>query len=421
MRISTALSMMGLIVWLTPSSGGSDNTWPEFPLELDEGALREFMENQLPENLGDLLPEDWELFWIDVEQLLQAQSLEAMAEFQSTVRQMLDYLDAFPAAQPWTDWLRQRADYFDMAADIIRDVPARASLASASSAPWHMAAAQAAPASATIPKVAVKRRPPVIPPVVLTRRPVTAPIQQKRLAAIHQPAAWKTRLAGRPMPARAPALLAAVKTAFQREGMPAAWVWIAEVESSFNPRARSPTGALGLFQLMPATANRFGLRTGFADERQDPAKSATAAARYLKTLYRQMGSWPLALAAYNAGEGRVRRLLKEQKAHTFDAIADALPLETQMYVPKVLAIVALREGVEPTRLPAPVAELPDARPVTISIAGASPLDAEKPDPYLFAGFFPVLEYLSKEMDGVVRALIGAEQKTDARKGNRYAI
>ena len=88
---------------------------------------------------------------------------------------------------------------------------------------------------------------------------------------------------------------------------------MAEVESSLNPAARSPVGALGLFQLMPATARRFGLHTGFFDERKNPEKSARAAAQYLKFLYHTMGSWPLALAAYNAGEGRVGKLVKRKK------------------------------------------------------------------------------------------------------------
>jgi len=104
---------------------------------------------------------------------------------------------------------------------------------------------------------------------------------------------------------------------------------------------------------MPRTANRFGLRTFFFDERKDPEKSARAAARYLKALYRQMGSWELALASYNAGEGRVGRLKKERKATSFNEIAEHLPVETQMYVPKVMALITLRENIDPAKLPPP--------------------------------------------------------------------
>src|SRR5690606_37921070 len=118
----------------------------------------------------------------------------------------------------------------------------------------------------------------------------------------------------------------------------------AEVESTFNPVARSPAGARGLFQLMPATARELGLRTFFPDERTDPAKSAQAAARYLRQMHDRFGDWPLALAAYNAGPGRVRRTLEQHGAETFAGIAAHLPAETQMYVPKVLATIEARTG-----------------------------------------------------------------------------
>jgi membrane-bound lytic murein transglycosylase D len=120
------------------------------------------------------------------------------------------------------------------------------------------------------------------------------------------------------------------------------------VESSFNSKARSPAGAAGLFQLMPATAESLDLSTGIfgiGDERLNSEKSGRAAARYLRQLHKRFGNWPLALAAYNAGEGRVAELLKKHKAHTFEGIANRLPAETQMYVPKVEAIMRKREGV----------------------------------------------------------------------------
>jgi len=94
------------------------------------------------------------------------------------------------------------------------------------------------------------------------------------------------------------------------------------------------------------------------DERTNPQKSAQAAARYLKTLHAEFGSWPLVLAAYNAGEGYLSRTLKKHRATTFDEIASRLPIETQMYVPKVLATVHMREGIDPEHLPPPVADRP---------------------------------------------------------------
>ena len=104
---------------------------------------------------------------------------------------------------------------------------------------------------------------------------------------------------------------------------------------------------------MPATAKRFGLRTRFPDDRLDPDKSARAAARYLRFLHGEFGSWSLAVAAYNAGEGRVGRLLDGAIRTSFEAIADDLPLETQLYVPKVAAVVELRENQVLEKLPPP--------------------------------------------------------------------
>ena len=134
-----------------------------------------------------------------------------------------------------------------------------------------------------------------------------------------------------------------LKKVFEEKGVPQKWVWMAEIESSFKPRARSSAGAVGLFQLMPDTARRFGLQTSPVDDRLHPEKNAGAAAQYLKFLRREFGCWALALAAYNAGEGRVRKIMKKRKARTFDEVQRYLPAETRSYVPKVMAIVALRE------------------------------------------------------------------------------
>ena len=101
---------------------------------------------------------------------------------------------------------------------------------------------------------------------------------------------------------------------------------------------------------MPETARSLGLDTFIPDERADPDKSAHAAARYLRTLHGKFGDWPLALAAYNAGEGRVARLLAARHATTYAAIASGLPAETRMYVPKVCALVAVRAGVSPENI-----------------------------------------------------------------------
>jgi len=134
-----------------------------------------------------------------------------------------------------------------------------------------------------------------------------------------------------------------MKEIFAEAGVPTHLVWVAEVESSLDPYAVSPAGAVGLFQFMPVTARRFGLLNEFCDGRVSPCRSARAAAKYLGILYEQFGSWRLALAAYNAGEGRVGDILELHGARTFDEISRHLPGETRRFVAKVTAAVARRE------------------------------------------------------------------------------
>lgn len=166
--------------------------------------------------------------------------------------------------------------------------------------------------------------------------------------------AWVRHMEDRPPPRRAKDLLPTLREAFAAEGVPEALVWIAETESTFNPRARNPLGARGLFQIMPDTALSLGLSVGARDQRLHPTASARAAARYLKHLHTRFGDWPLALAAYNGGETRVARALATRGATTFASIADHLPTETRLYVPKVLATVQVRTGLSPEDLPAPM-------------------------------------------------------------------
>lgn len=164
---------------------------------------------------------------------------------------------------------------------------------------------------------------------------------------------WVGRVGRRPRPPGADEHLPVVREAFAAEGVPEALAWLAETESSFNPRARSPAGARGLFQLMPETAKALGLSLLPFDQRTQPRASARAAAAYLKKLHERFGDWPLALAAYNGGEGRVGRTLKARGAKDFAGIAEHLPAETRLYVPKVLATVRVRAGVAPEELAAP--------------------------------------------------------------------
>jgi len=95
---------------------------------------------------------------------------------------------------------------------------------------------------------------------------------------------------------------------------------------------------------MPATAKNLGLSLFPFDQRKQPETEARAAAKYLRRLHTQFGDWRLAVAAYNCGEGTVGKLLKRHHATSYEGIATYLPAETQMYVPKVEATVAHREG-----------------------------------------------------------------------------
>ena len=108
-----------------------------------------------------------------------------------------------------------------------------------------------------------------------------------------------------------------------------------------------------MFQLMPATARRFGLSLWPRDQRYQTEPSANASAQYLKYLHDRFKDWRLALAAYNAGQGTVQKLLDRYKTHSYDEIAEHLPAETQMYVPRVEAVLQQREGADLEQLSTP--------------------------------------------------------------------
>ena len=134
-----------------------------------------------------------------------------------------------------------------------------------------------------------------------------------------------------------------------QEGIPRALVAVPAIESRYQTHARGTSGELGLWQLMPKTARRFGLRVGPpTDERALVAPSTRAAARYLAFLYARYEDWPLALAAYNAGEGRIDKALARRPGATFWELAagHGLPPTSRDYVPKILAVVRLHAGVD---------------------------------------------------------------------------
>jgi membrane-bound lytic murein transglycosylase D len=242
-------------------------------------------------------PKHWEEFVAKLESVLQGSDPAALARFEPEARRALAGLQEFPGSEEYVAWLQERIDYISMAKYLDGVLPA-------------------------------------LPP----------PPQSANQRIPHYDL-WLQRLRTRPQPDAAEKYVAALRRWFVSAGVPAELVWLAEVESSFDPFALSPAGARGLYQLMPDTARELGLSTSRPDERVDPQKSAEAAAKRLGALHRRFGDWPLALAAYNAGAGYVQRALKQKDASTFAEIAPVLPLETRMYVPKVLAVLQVRAGV----------------------------------------------------------------------------
>jgi membrane-bound lytic murein transglycosylase D len=285
-------------------------------VELDVGQVldvaQEWAEENLDEGLLRSLPEldrdKVEKFLRQFQDQLQSNYVLDLAALNDTAKLVLPLLDAHPETQPYAAWLRSRLDYFEVAEELRNQSPAPK------------------PVPGQPPK-------PGLNPSSSAERKV-----------------WEHKLTQRDRPQAANPLVPKLKSIFAAERVPEQLVWVAEVESGFNPRARSPAGAGGLFQLMPATAKELGLRRWPFDQRYQVDPSAQGAARYLKRLHTQFGDWRLALAAYNAGAGTVKGLLERKQTRSFDGIATALPAETQMFVPKVEATILRREGISLAKL-----------------------------------------------------------------------
>lgn len=130
---------------------------------------------------------------------------------------------------------------------------------------------------------------------------------------------------------------------FREEGVPENVAWLGQVESAWKPTARSWAAAAGLWQFIPGTGSRYGLRrTAYIDERQSFEKATRASARYLKFLAnRYGGNWELAMAGYNCGEGNVDRAIRRAGSRNFWAAYPYLPRETRNYVPNILATIII--------------------------------------------------------------------------------
>jgi membrane-bound lytic murein transglycosylase D len=291
----------------TPGASEEQTLTPDQLYELGKTLFDEYASPEIKQQYEFPSKEQWDEFAVKLQRALEGDSLEELAAYEPQARTALAALRTLPGYEDYADWLEERLDLIETA------------------------------------RLAARPQPP----------PPTAPIpslpSQRRFAMPYYDL-WLQRLRGRPMPPNAADLVPRLRAAFAAEGVPADLVWMAEVESTFNPNARSPAGAKGLFQLMPETAKALGLSTWLPDERTDPEKSAHAAARLLRSLHARFGDWPLALAAYNAGAGRVSRTLTAKRAKTFSEIAQSLPAETRLYVPKIYATITLRTGLPPEQL-----------------------------------------------------------------------
>lgn len=126
--------------------------------------------------------------------------------------------------------------------------------------------------------------------------------------------------------------------------LPRGLAYLPVIESAYIPTVTSRAGAYGIWQFMPETARDYGLRVDWwVDERADPERSTRAAAAYLRDLFHQFNDWPLALAAYNAGPGRIRRAMSSTGGTTFWQLLEneAVPKETRGYVPTFFATLTI--------------------------------------------------------------------------------
>ena len=140
-----------------------------------------------------------------------------------------------------------------------------------------------------------------------------------------------------------------IRQILRQEGLPEDLLYLAMIESGFNPSAYSRARAAGVWQFMPSTGRRYGLSSDWwADERRDPEKSTWAAVRYLHELYIRFGRWHLAAASYNAGEGKIQRAIDTFETEDYWELLDYpfLRNETKDYLPKMIAAAIIAKNPE---------------------------------------------------------------------------
>ncbi len=263
-------------------------------------------------SLSDVDEQAVQQFFSRLQQEYEGEYVVDVASLRDAAQSILPLLESREETQPYAAWLKAQMDYLDVADEI----------------------------QITI-----------LPP----GRETNQPLQRVPNPPAHtERTFWfKKEPATNAWPVAAKEYIPELKPIFSAQKVPSELVWVAEVESGFDRQALSPAGAAGLFQLMPDTAKRFGLSLWPRDQRYQPEPSATASAQYLKYLHDRFKDWRLALASYNAGEGTVQKLLDRYKADDYDTIAEHLPAETQMYVPRIEAVIKQREGASLEQLSAP--------------------------------------------------------------------
>jgi membrane-bound lytic murein transglycosylase D len=137
----------------------------------------------------------------------------------------------------------------------------------------------------------------------------------------------------------APQYFPMFESCLDKYDIPLEFKYLAIVESALNPRARSRSGAKGLWQFMYATGKQYNLNvTSYLDERQDPYKSTEAACQYFAKLYEMFGDWNLVLAAYNGGPGYLSRTMAKTGLYDYWQLRPYLRRETRGYVPAFVAV-----------------------------------------------------------------------------------